>query len=81
MHDKGKGKKGGKDEKVYKGLSGSWQSGKGKGKHFWNHEPKGKGKKQNDEVQDNSFLTKDCKVRMVAQENRNETPGHQQQQQ
>ena len=45
MHDKGKGKKGGKDEKVYKGLSGSWQSGKGKGKQFWNHEPKGKKKK------------------------------------
>ena len=44
MHDKGKGKKGGKDEKVYKGLSGSWQSGKGKGKQFWNYEPKGKGK-------------------------------------
>jgi len=49
MHDKGKGKKGGKDEKVYKGLSGSWRSGKGKGKQFWNYEPKGKGKKQNDE--------------------------------
>ena len=87
---KGKGKKG-KDEKgKSKGKSGSWQSGKGKkgenkGKQSWNYKPEGKGEGQRDEKRcfkcnGTGHSAKDCRVRVVTAENRDETPGHQQQQ-
>ena len=87
---KGKGKKGRDEKGKSKGKSGSWQSGKGKkgeskGKQSWNYEPKGKGKGQSDEKRcfkcnGTGHFAKDCRVRVVTEENRDEVPGHQQQQ-